>query len=52
MFKLGYLEYVTQGGDWGLFITRAIGFLFNKHCKASHINYLATRSPLSKSILC
>lgn len=27
MLQLGYDEYVTQGGDWGFFITRAIGAL-------------------------
>ncbi|KAI1175824.1 microsomal epoxide hydrolase [Nemania sp. FL0916] len=38
MLKLGYNEYVTQGGDWGTHISRAIGHLFPKHCKATHLN--------------
>jgi hypothetical protein len=38
MLSLGYNEYVTQGGDWGFYITRAIGLLYPEHCKASHIN--------------
>ena len=25
MLRLGYTQYVTQGGDWGYFITRAMG---------------------------
>ena len=38
MLKLGYKEYVTQGGDWGYFITRAISLLFPQHCKGTHVN--------------
>jgi pimeloyl-ACP methyl ester carboxylesterase len=38
MLKLGYTEYVTQGGDWGFYITRAISLLYPKHCKATHVN--------------
>jgi pimeloyl-ACP methyl ester carboxylesterase len=38
MLSLGYNEYVTQGGDWGFWVTRAIGALYPEHCKASHIN--------------
>ena len=38
MLKLGYNEYVTQGGDWGYYITRAISYLHPKHCKATHLN--------------
>ncbi|KAI1007112.1 hypothetical protein K3495_g1111 [Podosphaera aphanis] len=38
MLALGYPEYVTQGGDWGFMITRAIGAIYPQHCKASHIN--------------
>jgi hypothetical protein len=45
MLSLGYNEYVTQGGDWGFTITRAIGFLYPKHCKASHINMIAAQAP-------
>ncbi|TGO51301.1 hypothetical protein BOTNAR_0361g00010 [Botryotinia narcissicola] len=45
MLQLGYDEYVTQGGDWGMFITRAIGKLYPKHCKASHINMVIGKPP-------
>lgn len=39
MLKLGYPEYVTQGGDWGFYITRAISLLYPDHCKATHLNF-------------
>ena len=36
---------VTQGGDWGFSVTRAIGLQYPDHCKASHINLLLARAP-------
>ncbi|TKA81445.1 hypothetical protein B0A49_00288 [Cryomyces minteri] len=45
MLKLGYEKYVTQGGDWGFFITRAIGMLYPQHCLASHVNYPRAKPP-------
>jgi hypothetical protein len=45
MLSLGYNEYVTQGGDWGFTISRTIGLLYPKHCKASHINMIAAQAP-------
>ncbi|KAL8726827.1 MAG: hypothetical protein Q9166_006443 [cf. Caloplaca sp. 2 TL-2023] len=45
MLKLGYSEYVTQGGDWGTWITRTIGLLYPDACKASHINMVAANPP-------
>ena len=45
MLSLGYNEYVTQGGDWGFLVTRAIGALYPKHCKASHINMQIAIAP-------
>ncbi|KAA8563793.1 hypothetical protein MFRU_024g00240 [Monilinia fructicola] len=45
MLQLGYDEYVTQGGDWGMYITRAIGKLYPQHCKASHINMVRGKQP-------
>jgi hypothetical protein len=36
---------VTQGGDWGFWITRAIGHLYPEHCKASHINMVLAKPP-------
>lgn len=45
MLQLGYNEYVTQGGDWGFMVTRAMGRLFPDHCKASHINMIRASQP-------
>ncbi|TRX91168.1 hypothetical protein FHL15_007956 [Xylaria flabelliformis] len=45
MLKLGYDEYVTQGGDWGTHISRAIGHLFPNHCKATHLNMDSANPP-------
>lgn len=45
MLSLGYNEYVTQGGDWGFYITRAIGALYPNNCKASHINMIRAKPP-------
>ncbi|KAM0137033.1 hypothetical protein ACHAO1_004208 [Botrytis cinerea] len=47
MLQLGYDEYVTQGGDWGSFITRGIGKLYPNHCKASHLNMVFPKQPAS-----
>ena len=38
MQKLGYQQYVTQGGDWGCMITRTMGKLYPEFVMASHIN--------------
>ncbi|KXJ94773.1 microsomal epoxide hydrolase [Microdochium bolleyi] len=38
MLKLGYNEYVTQGGDWGCHISRALAHLYPTHCRATHLN--------------
>jgi hypothetical protein len=38
MLKLNYPKYVTQGGDWGYYITRAISLLFPQNCLATHLN--------------
>lgn len=45
MLQLGYSEYVTQGGDWGFYITRAISALYPESCKASHINMIRASPP-------
>jgi pimeloyl-ACP methyl ester carboxylesterase len=45
MLQLGYNEYVTQGGDWGFYITRALGALYPESCKASHINMIRGEPP-------
>jgi pimeloyl-ACP methyl ester carboxylesterase len=38
MLRLGYDQYVTQGGDWGWYITRAMSMLYPAACKATHFN--------------
>ncbi|KAF2180283.1 alpha/beta-hydrolase [Zopfia rhizophila CBS 207.26] len=38
MLRLGYDEYVTQGVDWGFYVTRLIGFKYPNHCRGSHYN--------------
>ena len=45
MLQLGYNEYVTQGGDWGFYVTRALGHFYPEHCKASHINMARGNAP-------
>lgn len=45
MLQLGYSQYVTQGGDWGFYITRAVGLLYPESVKASHINMLRANAP-------
>lgn len=45
MLKLGYPQYVTQGGDWGYAITRTIGHLYPQSCLASHLNYIRADPP-------
>lgn len=38
---------MTQGGDWGFFITRLVGFQYPNHCLASHTNFVCVRpSPI------
>ncbi|KAI4281401.1 MAG: hypothetical protein L6R38_003735, partial [Xanthoria sp. 2 TBL-2021] len=43
MLRLGYPQYVTQGGDWGTWITRTLSLLHPTACVATHINMIATR---------
>lgn len=45
MQRLGYARYATQGGDWGYFITRAMGALYAPHVLASHVNFFLTPPP-------
>ncbi|KAF2691190.1 alpha/beta-hydrolase [Lentithecium fluviatile CBS 122367] len=45
MLGLGYSKYVTQGGDWGFYITRIMGVLFPEHVLASHINMIRANPP-------
>jgi len=54
MLALGYNEYVTQGGDWGHFITSMMASVYGpKYVKAWHTNFpLGTKpSPIWNPIL-
>lgn len=46
MLQLGYTHYVTQGGDWGHWITRSMGRLYPESCLASHLNMVWAKSPI------
>lgn len=45
MQDLGYERYVTQGGDWGFYITRSMGILYPDDVLASHINMVRAHPP-------
>ena len=45
MQRLGYGQYVTQGGDWGYWITRKIGKQCPSSCMASHYNMVYAKPP-------
>lgn len=41
---------MTQGGDWGFFITRIMGVLYPDHCLASHVNFLCVKPSVARSL--
>jgi hypothetical protein len=45
MLDLGYSKYVTQGGDWGFYVTRIMGLLYPDSVLASHINMIRAHPP-------
>ncbi|KAF4556907.1 Epoxide hydrolase-like protein 3 [Elsinoe fawcettii] len=45
MQSLGYTKYVTQAGDWGMYITRTISLLYPESCLATHINMVRAFAP-------
>ena len=45
MLSLGYEQYVSQGGDWGMTITRIMGQIYPTHLKASHVNLIPSVPP-------
>ncbi|KAI0259493.1 Alpha/Beta hydrolase protein [Gloeopeniophorella convolvens] len=46
MISLGYDEYVTQGGDWGYYVTRFLAGLHGPlNVKASHTNFPLASAP-------
>lgn len=42
---LGYNKFVTQGGDWGSFITRSLAMQYPQHVKAYHCNFIPCGPP-------
>lgn len=38
MRRLGYAEYLAQGGDWGALVTSCIGVSEGAHCRGIHVN--------------
>ncbi|KAF2131488.1 alpha/beta-hydrolase [Dothidotthia symphoricarpi CBS 119687] len=49
MQDLGYAKYVTQGGDWGFYITRIMSILYPDHVLANHINMVRAQPPTFSS---
>ena len=41
--RLGYVQYVAQGGDWGSAVTTALGIRDADHCRAIHVNMVSAR---------
>ena len=37
MLRLGYTQYLAQGGDWGAIVTTAIGVQNLGHCQGIHV---------------
>ncbi|KAI8145973.1 Alpha/Beta hydrolase protein [Fennellomyces sp. T-0311] len=46
MVKLGYTEYVLQGGDWGGIIGKYMASRYNANCKAFHTGFPMFLPPL------
>lgn len=49
MLKLGYEKYVTQGGDWGWYVTRTMSLLYPSHVLATHFNMDVGDAPQGSS---
>lgn len=49
MTRLGYTEWVAQGGDWGSIVTTAIGVIRPEGCLGIHLNMPMAR-PLPEDI--
>jgi pimeloyl-ACP methyl ester carboxylesterase len=45
MKRLGYDQFVHQGGDWGMYIGRSIALLYPENLKASHLNMIRAHPP-------
>lgn len=51
MERLGYEQYLAQGGDWGSGVTSAIGVLNPSACRGIHINLVVPPVPTDTSDL-
>lgn len=51
MIKLGYNQYVVQGGDWGSIIARIVATNHSNHCQALHLNFLPAPMPTGLSFI-
>lgn len=49
MDRLGYSDYIAQGGDWGSAVTNAIGSLKLPGCRAIHLN-MAIATPAEEDL--
>lgn len=49
MARLGYQQYVAQGGDWGSLVTTCIGGQDPEHCQGIHLN-MAVALPTEDSL--
>lgn len=47
MTRLGYDKYVSQGGDWGAFVTEWIAGLYPERLIGFHINMFSHPSPFA-----
>ncbi|KAJ3314749.1 hypothetical protein HDV04_005755 [Boothiomyces sp. JEL0838] len=50
MVKLGYKEYVAQGGDWGGIICKALA-VNHSECKGIHVNFVPTSGSRFNDVL-
>lgn len=49
MLRLGYTNYVVQGGDWGAMIACTMAAYYPSHVKALHVNLLDAERPAFQS---
>jgi pimeloyl-ACP methyl ester carboxylesterase len=47
MTRLGYERFMTQGGDWGAFITTRLAWRYPERVEGLHLNMLPVRRDLS-----
>ena len=45
MQRLGYSDYIAQGGDWGSMVSREMALADDKNCAGLHLNMLVAMPP-------